>query len=346
MAVLRRRGRRPDTGSLDPAADLDLDAVAAAVLDAAEAALGERLALDHGPEPVLGYGPDAYRVRLATADPRWSGTLLARTSDPAVLAREAAWLDALRTHGFPAAEPVAGPEAADAGVLVFRQPPGDSLATAMVANITAVPQFLAAFGQLHGRLHALPAGDLGVEDASGWDDPLDELVARTGPEAVGAEVAGELGWLADHRPGGGAPVPCHTELSPAYVYLEGTDTATATAVNWTRARLTDAAYDVAGTVTAFWSVPIYVDNALHRRALKMARDSLVATYLDAYRAAAPAPPDEDGLRYWQAFHVGWLIVDVVRRLHGVNGPWEGGTIVPQPDATLAELRDRFRELTA
>jgi hypothetical protein len=139
-------------------------------------------------------------------------------------------------------------------------------------------------------------------------------------------------------------VLCHTELSPAYVYLEGTDTATAVPVNWTRARVADPAYDVAATVTAFWSVPIYVDNALQRKALKMARDSLVSAYLDAYRESAPHPLDEGRLDYWQAFHLGWLATEVARRVHGVNGPWEAGTIVAQPDSAFDDLRARFHEL--
>lgn len=349
MAVLRRRGRRQEPEQQDVAPGLDLESVSKAVLGAAEASLGEAPELVHGPEPILGYGPDAYRVRLATDEPRWAGTLLARTSDPEVLRREAAWIEGLRAQGFPAAELVAGPTPEVEGVLVFRQPAGDSLANVMVANVTSVPQFLGAFGRLHGRLHSLPVDDLGVDgddDPGAPADPLDELADRAHPEPVLAAVEDELTWLRDHRPaGGGRAVPCHTELSPAYVYIEGTDTETATAVNWSRARLADATYDVAATITAFWSVPIYVDNALHRRGLKMARDSLVSAYLSAYQEAAPGPLDDDQLRYWQAFHLGWLATEVARRIHGVNGPWEAGTIVPQPDSTFTELRTRFRELT-
>lgn len=340
MAVLRRRGRRQEQqNEHDPAAGLDLEAVAEAVRTAAEPALGSRPELAHGPEPILGYGPDIYRVRLAADDPAWAGTLLARASDADVLAREAGFVEALHAAGFPAPELVAAP-GADGDVLVFRQPPGDSLANAMVANITSVPQFLADFGRLHARLHGLPTDGVKPDGP----DPLDELDATAEPEAVRQAVEAELAWLRAHRPADGPQVLCHAELSPAYVYLEGADTATAVPVNWTRARVGDPAYDVAGTVTAFWSVPIYVDNALQRKALKMARDSLVSAYLTAYREAAPHPLDDGRLDYWQAFHLGWLLTHVARRLHGVNGPWEAGTIVAQPEPTLDDLRARFHEL--
>jgi aminoglycoside phosphotransferase (APT) family kinase protein len=349
MAVLRRRGRRKEQEhEHDPASGLDLDAVAEAVRTAAEPTLGTRPELTHGPEPILGYGPDVYRVRLATEDPAWAGTLLARTSGAAVLRREATFVGALRDAGFPAPDLVAAPGADGNGdgkgaadVLVFRQPPGDSLANVMVANVTSVPQFLAAFGRLHAELHGLPTG--GIEGGDGTD-PLDEIDGRAEPDAVRQAVESELAWLHAHRPPDGPQVLCHTELSPAYVYLEGTDTATAVPVNWTRARVADPAYDVAATVTAFWSVPIYVDNALQRKALKMARDSLVSAYLDAYRESAPHPLDEGRLDYWQAFHLAWLATEVARRLQGVNGPWEAGTIVAQPESAFEDLRARFHDL--
>jgi aminoglycoside phosphotransferase (APT) family kinase protein len=365
MAVLRRRGRRQEEQQAqehDPASGLDLDAVAEAVRTAAEPTLGIRPELTHGPEPILGYGPDIYRIRLATEDPAWAGTLLARASDAPVLRRESTFVEALRDAGFPAPELVAVPGAegdgdgdGDGDVLVFRQPPGDSLANVMVANVTSVPQFLAAFGKLHAELHGLPTAGVEAIEAVESDgagepggpapaDPLDELDERAEPDPVREAVESELAWLRAHRPPDGPQVLCHTELSPAYVYLEGTDTASAVPVNWTRARLADPAYDVAATVTAFWSVPIYVDNALQRKALKMARDSLVSAYLGAYRESAPHPLDEGRLDYWQAYHLGWLATEVARRLHGVNGPWEAGTIVAQPESAFDDLRARFHDL--
>ena len=351
MSVLRRRGRRQDPA--DPAAGLDLHAVAGAVLDTAEAALGARPSLAAGPEPVLGYGPDTYRFELAGVDGPWAGTLLARTSDPEVVHREARWIRTAHRHGYPAPEVLAGPaEAADPAaaeakddLLVFRQPPGENLAATMVAHLTSMPTLLRAFGELHARLHLLPVPR--PDEAPNHVAPLEELARWAEPEPVHAAVERELAWLDAHRPPPVEhPVICHGELIAVYVYLDGPDPATAIPVNWTRTGLGDPAYDVAAALLAFWSVPIYVENALHRRGLKMARDSLSSTYQTGYLEAGGRPLDEPRLRYWEAYQVASLATDIARRIHGVSSAWERGTIVPEPESALDEVRDRFWELAA
>jgi aminoglycoside phosphotransferase (APT) family kinase protein len=361
MSVLRRRGRRQDPA--DPTAGLDLHAVAEAVLDAAEAALGARPALASGPEPVLGYGPDTYRFELAGVEGPWAGSLLARTSEPEVVRREARWIRTAHRHGYPTPEVLAGPgEAAgpvpapgngdgegdadaDASgdLLVFRQPPGENLAATMVAHLTSMPTLLRSFGELHARLHALPVP--GADESPNHVAPLDQLAGWAEPEPVRAAVERELAWLDAHRPPPvDEPVICHSELIAVYVYLDGPDPATAVPVNWTRSGLGDPAYDVAAALLAFWSVPIYVDNALHRRGLKMARDSLCSTYQTGYLEGGGRPLDEPRLRYWQAYQAATLATDLARRLHGVSSPWERGTIVPEPESALDEVRERFWEL--
>jgi aminoglycoside phosphotransferase (APT) family kinase protein len=342
MAVLRRRGRRRDEP--DGAEGLDVVAVAAAVLSTAEADLAS------GPEPVLaGAGPDAYSFTLSTEDPRWSGTLVARVSSPVVLAREAGWIDALRRAGYPVPEIVA--DRSSDGVVVFRPPAGINLTSAMVDDFMSVPGFLAAFGRLHARLHDLDPDGAALPDDSGGDrlHPLDELLERASAEDVRAEVEAELAWLDKNRPGEGARpvVACHGDLNPVHVYVADGDPSTAVPVNWTRARRAEAAFDVAGTVTAFWTGPLYVDGTVQRTALKMIRDSLISAYLKAYgEAAAAGPPDEEALRYWQAFHVAALAVDLARRLHDQPlGPWDPATNVVKPADALADLRHHFRAVT-
>jgi aminoglycoside phosphotransferase (APT) family kinase protein len=361
MAVLRRRGRRRDQDGANGATDLDLDAVGTAVLDTAEAALGARPDLTTGPEAVLaGAGPDAYSFELATDDPGWSGLLVARTSDDDVLANETAWIRALDAAGYPVPEVVA--DRSDDGVVVFRPPAGVNLAGCMVDDFMAVPRFLAAFGQLHARLHALPVDDLVAAAAAGAsngddgagsngdddnddDAPLDELLDRATAEAVRADVDTELTWLDKFRPGEAPAVLCHGELNPVHVYVDGGDTATAVPVNWTRARLAPRTFDVAATVTAFWTSPLYVDGTVQRTALKMIRDSLMSAYLKAYTEASPEPLDDEALRYWQAFHLGWLATDLARRIHDQPvGAWDPAAAVPKPADALQDVRQRFWEL--
>jgi aminoglycoside phosphotransferase (APT) family kinase protein len=239
----------------------------------------------------------------------------------------------------------------------------------MVDDIMAVPKFLAAFGSLHARLHALPLADPdarrpGTDIAAGedgrdggrstdldvdsdeQDDPVDELLDRAATGPVRDEVDRELTWLDKYRPGEAAPALCHGELNPVHVYIADGDPATAVPVNWTRARLAAPAFDVAATVTAFWTAPLYVDGTVQRTALKMIRDSLISAYLKAYGEAAPAGPlDDEALRYWQAFHLAELATEVARRRHDLpTGPWDPATNVHKPADALDDLRHRFWEL--
>jgi aminoglycoside phosphotransferase (APT) family kinase protein len=345
MAVLRRRGRRRDQqDGAGGAADLDLDAVGTLVLDTAEAALGRRPELAAGPEAVLaGAGPDAYSFELVADDPRWTGTLVARAADVPVLRREVAWIGALAAADYPVPEVLA--DRHGDGLVVFRPPAGVNLASAMVDDIMAVPKFLAAFGGLHARLHALPVGDTDVADDRD-DDPVDELLDRAATGPVRDEVDRELTWLDKYRPGEATPALCHGELNPVHVYIADGDPTTAVPVNWTQARLAAPAFDVAATVTAFWTAPLYVDGTVQRTALKMIRDSLISAYLKAYGEAAPAGPlDDEALRYWQAFHLAALATEVARRRHDLpTGPWDPATNVHKPADALDDLRHRFWEL--
>jgi aminoglycoside phosphotransferase (APT) family kinase protein len=340
MAALRRRQRRQDQPDADPAAGLDLDAVA----DAVSAVAG--VALASGPEPVLaGSWPDAYTLTLDTDDPPWDGTLVARVCSPAVAAHEAGWISALGEAGFPVPEVVIS--APDQGVLAFRATAGVNLAGCMVDDLMALPKFLAAFGQLHARLHALPVeGPDGLEGVADGVDPLVELYERAGTDAVRAALSAELAWLNTNRPTGGTAVPCHGDFNPVHVYIEDGDTSTAVPVNWTRARLAEPAYDVAATVTAFWTSPLYVESAMQRTALKMVRDSLIGAYRKAYDEAVAVPLDDEVVDYWQAYHLVWLAAGVVRRIQDEPvSPWDSAANAHRPESALDDLRDRFQELT-
>jgi aminoglycoside phosphotransferase (APT) family kinase protein len=338
MAALRRRQRRQDQPDPDPAAGLDLGAVA----DAVSAVAG--VALASGPEPVLaGAGPDAYTLTLDTDDPPWDATLVARVAPVAVVTHEAGWISALGEAGFPVPDVVIS--APDRGVLAFRATAGVNLAGCMVDDLMALPKFLAAFGQLHARLHGLSG--LPAEGLAGVADPLDELDARAGTDAVRAALSEELAWLDTHRPVGGTAVPCHGDFNPVHVYIEDGDTSTAVPVNWTRARLAEPAYDVAATVTAFWTSPLYVESTMQRTALRMVRDSLISAYLKAYGEATTAPLDDETVDYWQAYHLAWLAAGVVRRIQDEPvSPWDPAANAHRPEPALDDIRDRFRELTA
>jgi aminoglycoside phosphotransferase (APT) family kinase protein len=354
MARVRRSEPRRAVGLApsDPAPDPGLIAEAARI--PAEAALGHLLELAEPPEPVFaGCGPEAYRLRMVTDDPVWARPLIARASPDRVLAREAAWIDRVRSAGFPAPEVVADGRA---GVLVFREPAGTNLAERMITDMAALPRLLADFGRLHAALHALPTAIAPEGHTVAPDLPslagsqADGAGARAGLDTdvdtgVGdARVDAQVAWLVSHAPPPGEPAVCHGDLNPAHVYLDGD---VAVAVNWTGAGLADPEYDVAATLTGFWTAALYVDSAVQRRLLKMVRDSLAGAYLAAYRDAAAQPLDDLRLHYHRAFHLCRVATGIVRhRVHGPTGPWDTAAHVAQPAAALDDLDREFWQLAA
>ena len=353
VAARRRRGTAdtaaaPAAGHADPAAEAE--AAAATVCDLADAALGRRPDVASGPEPVIGWGKHAYRLRLACDDAGWGAPLVVRTAGTAAAAVESGWLGVLDGAGYPAPGRVAQDPAT--GTLVFREPEGTPLAERMLAEMLALPRLLGGFGRLHARLHALalPAGPVASNDELG---DVDALVALSGGGPVGDALGAELAWLDTHRPAAGPPVVCHGELNPVQVYSHGAAGDDGEAdplsvpVNWTSAGTADAELDVAATLTGFWSGALYIDNAVQRRLYRMARDPLASGYLTGYRAAAPRPLDDGRLRYWQAFHLCRLAAGVVRcASDGPADAWDPAAAVVQPRAAVTEVRKRIAELAA
>lgn len=353
MARIRRSERRRAPDVSPPDLDTEPGRVAASVRIPAEAALGEAVDLAEPPEPVLaGCGPEAYRVRVATDDPVWARPLIARLSPDTVLAREAAWIDRVRSAGFPAPEVVADGRS---GALVFREPAGTNLAERMITDMAALPRLLADFGRLHAALHALPAAIAPEEhtvapsppsraDGDGTAGVTVDVAAASDAADVDLRIAAQVDWLMAQTPLPGEPAVCHGDLHPAHVYVDGD---AAVAVNWTSASLADPERDVAATLTGFWTAALYVNSAVQRRLLKMVRESLAGAYLAAYRDASERTLDDDRLRYWQAFHLCRIAAGIVRHeARGATGPWDTAAHVAQPAAALDELDREFWRLAA
>jgi aminoglycoside phosphotransferase (APT) family kinase protein len=330
MAILRRReAQQPE--QVDPAR---IAAVAAAVQDQAAADLGHRPALAEPAEPVL--GGYCFQVRLAVDSGPWAGTLVVRDAngDTGAVAHETTWMATLAAAGFPVPAPLGSADSP----LIFRQPSGATLAEKMVSDMTGIPALMTSFANVHVRLHGMPTAGL----PDGAADPLDVLTEATADPQVTPSVAQELNWLRQNRPAAKAPVPCHGLLSPVNVWLDGDQPSV---VGWVNARLADPEFDVAFTVTAFWAAAIYLSNAVYRKAMKTARDRLVDSYLDAYRANTPRSLDEDALRFWQVHHLTGLAADCTRReLDLVDGPLDTATAIAKPKNHRDEIKDRIRGL--
>jgi hypothetical protein len=98
-------------------------------------------------------------------------------------------------------------------------------------------------------------------------------------------------------------------------------------------------------MTGFWAAAIYLDNAVYRKAMKTARDPLVSSYLDAYRAASPRPLDDGALRYWQVHHLTPLAADCTRReLDLITGPDDTAIPIAKPKNHRDEIKERIRQL--
>jgi aminoglycoside phosphotransferase (APT) family kinase protein len=320
----------------------ELDAVAGVVRDMAAADLGARPNVAEGPAAILtGSGPSSFWLRLSTDDPRWSGGLMVRDLDDETLAHEAAWLRAMRAAGFPVPDLVTDPPGE---VLVYRQPPGINLTAQMIKDLAGVAKLLAGFGELHARLHRVPTAGLD-QGAAAAADPLAELEDRATSPAVHDAVADEIDWLRRRRPDARGAVACHTEFNPLHVYLDGGDFSTATALNWTRARLADPEYDVAATVVALWSVPLFLDNAMYRKGMKMAREPVTNAYLEGYKGSAARPLNDQAMAYWQVHHLTKLVIDATRKLNNELGsPWDVARGVINPEGTIKEIRAHIREV--
>lgn len=232
-------------------------AVAEEVRDLAARDLGHRPALAGAPEPVYaGCGPHAVRLRLDTANARWSGPLIARGGEGdergAGPRDELRWIAAVRALGL-AAPDVPAP---DASVVVFREPAGANLAKRMIDDMAALPRLLAAFGRLHAALHGADRGALDHTDDRSVAGPLphggptgaagpllaaslppDLPAGAPAPPAAGTEpgrgplpgdggddplvrgIGQQAAWLQAHRPPPGGAVICHGDLTPAHVYV-------------------------------------------------------------------------------------------------------------------------------
>jgi hypothetical protein len=358
MPVAARRRRRAEEERIEAERNAAVAADEAAraadsVRALARDALGTSPPLAAEPEPVLGWGSHAYRVRLTAEDPAWGAPLVARTAGVERAANERRWLGELGAAGFPApAEVGHDPET---GLVVFREPDGTPLAERMFAEMMSLPRLLAGFGRLHARLHGLePPADAGPPAVAGIDALAEEADDPAVADAIGAEVA----LLARRRPEAGPQTICHGELNPVQVYSRGggdgdgslgdaDDGTVSVPVNWAVAGVGDAELDVAATLVGFWSGGLYIANAVQRRMYRMARDPLASGYLNGYEAAAARPLDHDRLRWWQAVQLCSLAAGIARcTVHGSDGPWDAAGSVVQPRAALDEIRSRVRELAA
>lgn len=313
------------------------------------------VALAGPPEPVTaGYGRHAYACRLAGGlVPPWPTAVIARVAPAADVRRERDWHELCATHACPV-PPVLGlagtddPEGDGPAAIVLDPGPRQSLLERLGERPIAIPDLLRAMAGLHARVHGVPvAGAPRSPDADGAAGPLAALDRALRAAGLADRFAAERAWLGAHVPEPGAPVVCHGDLQPASVRLDGGDPASAQVVNWSRARVADAEYDLALTLLVFWSVPYLAESMGQRKLLKTVRDMLTDGYQTAYEAARGVALDEGRLRYWGAYHaVDWSVrLATAEAAGGPADPWDPVALVHHPGPYRRDLARRVARLT-
>ncbi|HEX6417400.1 MAG TPA: aminoglycoside phosphotransferase family protein [Acidimicrobiales bacterium] len=323
---------------------------------AADAGGAVDVALAAPPEPVTaGYGRHAYACRLAGDPvPPWPTAVIARVAPAADVQRERDWHELCATHACPV-PPVLGlagtddPEGDGPAAIVLDPGPRQSLLERLGERPIAIPDLLRAMAGLHARVHGVPvAAAPRSPDPDGAAGPLAALDRALGAAAGLADrFAAQRAWLGAHVPESGAPVVCHGDLQPASVRLDGGDPASAQVVNWSRARVADAEYDMALTLLVFWSVPYLAEGMGQRKLLKTVRDMLTDGYRTAYEAARGVALDEGRLRYWGAYHaVDWSVrLATAEAAGGPADPWDPVALVHHPGLYRRDLARRVARLT-
>jgi Phosphotransferase enzyme family len=324
---------------------------ARAVRTAAREAVGREVELAGAPQVSVADGRGAYVCRLAGEPARpWDGELVVRVCPGGadVARREAAWHD-LAAAGAVAVPAVlaVGAVAAGAGAgsaLVLERGPGRTLIECMAANVGRIPELVTLLGELHARIHALPAGGVpaGGVPAVPTASPLDDLDRTLASVPGGDRFAPQLDVLR-RGAGDGTHVVCHGDFQPSAVRVDPGDVAGAVVTNWSSARLAEREYDVALTILMFWSAPYLAPGRGQRKLLKTVREMLIDGYRAAYERHATL--SDERLRHWGAFHALAWQVRMAAPPPAHPDPWDPTGLVSFPDGYRRDLARRVSRLT-
>lgn len=325
------------------------ETAADAVLDAARRALGVEVALAGVPQPAMaGFGPGAWLCRLTGDLPApWDAPVLVRLAPTAAVRRERAWHGHCLAHGGPV-PPVLGVVEGDGdsapGAIVLARGPALSLMEALGESPLHTPQLLRGMAEMHARVHGLPVDGAPPAQAASRLDTLDAALATAG---LGERFAPEREWLGTHRPPPSRLVVCHGDVQPASLRLDLDDPGSGRFVNWSQARVGDAADDLALTLLMFWSAPYLAEGIGQRKMLKTVRDMITDGYRAAYEEApGAAPVPDENLRYWGAFHaLAWSVRLATAEVAG--GPadgWDPVGLVQHVASYRKDLARRFARL--
>jgi aminoglycoside phosphotransferase (APT) family kinase protein len=251
------------------------------------------------PEPLTGgFWAEMWRVRLAGAPSGLDGDLVARVMPPgAVAARETVVQRHLADAGYPT--PVvrlagAPGQHLDRAWMVMDHATGSSLLGDLsgVAALARAPRLVRGLPDaLAGHAAALHRLDpTALAALLGADDETDSIVdglERQATEADRRDLVAIVDAVRALRPRGGRTVVCHGDLHPFNVLH---DPSGDTVLDWSAARLTDPAYDLAYTSLLLGHPPLVAPTPVRQVVGAIGR-SLVRRLMHTYDRVADAPVD-------------------------------------------------------
>lgn len=253
----------------------------------------------------------------------------------AAVKRESLELSFLADAGYPAPRVlgVIPPRSNALGlpIQVMERVAGRTMLDVVVARAWRAPGMFAQLGELHARLHALPADGWPADggSATAMADHRLRLVQRVvdDPTIGGPGLARALERAQEIVPSLAVddPVVCHGDFHPLNVMVDGRDMAV---VDWTDAGLGDRFGDVARLVGLLEMAPVAAPSAMQRRLLRPVVPMMLKAYRRGYVAAA-GPIDEARIARWRPVHLAhdWARAELTlhesgeTRVHHDVVPW-------------------------
>ncbi|MCP3987565.1 MAG: phosphotransferase [Actinomycetia bacterium] len=260
-----------------------------------------------------GFWAQMWQVELTGATADLDGPLVARVMpDADVAAHETAVQAYLAETGYPAPRVrlagAPGPDMDRAWMLmdlVSGQPlladmSGVRTLVGLPRLARSLPDRLAAHA---ATLHAIDPGNVpkGTSPEASLEEFTDQA-RRLGRDDL-AEVAI---WLSQHRPPGGRSVVCHGDLHPFNIL---TGPSGDTVLDWSSARVTDPAYDLAYTTILLSHPPLAAPGFL-APAIVVAGRALARRFRRTYDRTASMPVDPDQLDWFISFQSLRVLLDV------------------------------------
>lgn len=258
-----------------------------------------------------------FRIQCCAPDERWLAPLILRLQRKPEYAskvrREAEVQAFMAAVGYPTPRMLAVEDEANAFGLPFsimERVPGTTMLARVMSNPLRAPGLLQQLGELHARMHRLPADAWRFDESSGPIALVRLARTRQGIEQLGlSRFEDQLGWLEQRARDGSVPETraiTHNDYHPLNVLA--TPDGQFSVIDWSDAAVGDRHFDVARTVTLFSFAYIAASSTLERMVLKAARGTLRSRYLKGYEAAFPLDPQR--LAYFEALQSMYALVQL------------------------------------